>query len=271
VRELNIASRLKKAQIVCTVWRQILKFARTEHGREKIDASFQRRLRWIILFWVWPVKAYPEQHSSTSLLDSDPTAVGLAITQDPIQMKNAVHGIVVNHSALLSPLAILISGVIAWTIANKTIKANRIISKKRATFEYVSDLQWDDDYIDFLRKYVKLKAGKMKIRLVAEEYHQLRRNEKRDDDEFNKVIEQHSAIVGLLNAYETIAVGIFTDTLDEEIIRRNMRQTIIDVVDTCSEFISVTRKQIDNAEDPKKIYDECERLAKKWKSHETFR
>ena len=143
--------------------------------------------------------------------------------------------------------------------------ANREIAKKRATFDYLTRLSWDHDYLAKKEIFLELRAGDKKMATVAQEYERLKKTGDDEDNSFRDALKNHSAVRTILNEYEAIAVGIFTNTLSEEIVARNHRQAIMDAVQSCEEFIEVTRKNA-TVKDPSKIYCECQKLVENWKN-----
>jgi hypothetical protein len=79
-----------------------------------------------------------------------------------------------NWYELLSPGAILISAFGAWWFANKSIQNARDVARKKSTFDYLSKLSWDRDYIRAKNKFFEIKLGAKKLRAVSEEYEKLK-------------------------------------------------------------------------------------------------
>lgn len=166
---------------------------------------------------------------------------------------------------LLGPSAILVSALGSWILIFLQMRNNRDIAKKRATFDYLSRLSWDNDFLEQRKKFLGIRASDKKMASVATTYEQLKSSDEGKEEEFSEALTNHTAVKTILNEYEAIAVGIFTKTLDEEMVRRNFRQQIIDAVTACDEFIAITRKN-STAKEPSKIYCECQNLVKKWKN-----
>ncbi|MFZ4120063.1 MAG: DUF4760 domain-containing protein [Caulobacterales bacterium] len=70
--------------------------------------------------------------------------------------------------------------------------------------------------------------------------------------------ERNGAIVAILNRYETFALAIFRDAMDEELYRGWWRSTLLDDFDRLRPFISKARKNAPKA------FIEFERLAMRW-------
>lgn len=168
------------------------------------------------------------------------------------------------NSFWMSPLAIILSALGSWYLVSKSISENRKISQRRATFDYYYKLSWDKDYIDANNRYLALTRGTVKLSKIASDYAIVKAKDEPESDEDKKIIQEYTSIRSILNEYESIAVGIATDTLSEEIILRNMRQTLAKAIDTCSGFIDETRKNSEFAE-PDKIYCEVKKLVAKWR------
>lgn len=167
-------------------------------------------------------------------------------------------------SYLLGPVAILISAVGAWWFAHKAIETNRQIAKKKSTFDYMTKLSWDQDYIEAKNRFLAINAGTKKLRAIAEEYEATKRANNLDEQEIKKIILDHSSIKNILNEYEAMAIAIKVDALDGEMIRANIQQQFISHIDACSEFINYTRSQSGFSK-PEKVWCEVQALADEWR------
>lgn len=176
---------------------------------------------------------------------------------------------------LLSPAAILISALGAWCFAAASIRSAREIAIKKSTFDYLSKLSWDRDYIQAKNKFLEIRLGPKKIRSVSEDYHRLKAqgqlhngNDNSHDDAtremIGRVVEEHSAIKNILNEYEALAIAVRSGALDEDMIKSNIRQQFIDHVESCKEFIVHTRANAGLAH-PDRLWCEVQDLAEKWK------
>lgn len=173
---------------------------------------------------------------------------------------------------LLSPAAILISALGAWWFAAKSIKNARDIANKKNTFDYLSKLSWDRDYIKAKNTFLEIRYGPKKLRAVSEEYHRLKNDGKLpngskaegDDGDSHKIIEEHSSIKNILNEYEALAIAIRSGALDEDMVKSNIRQQLIDHVESCKEFITHTRANAGVA-NPDRIWCEVQNLVEKWR------
>ena len=163
---------------------------------------------------------------------------------------------------ILSPTAILVSACGAWWFACKAINSNRDVAKKKATFDYLTKLSWDDDYITAKNRFLELKAGPKKLRAVAEDYEAMK-SDSSNIDKLSEIIIDHSSIKNILNEYEAMAIAVKSGALDEEMIRENIRQQFISHIESCSEFIRYSRNNSGFAE-PEKIWCEVQLLSKKW-------
>lgn len=172
---------------------------------------------------------------------------------------------------LLSPGAILISALGAWWFAAAAIKNSRDIANKKNTFDYLSKLSWDRDYIKAKNTFLEIRYGPKKLRAVSEEYHRLKNDGKlpngdNDDgtkDDSHRIIEEHSSIKNILNEYEALAIAIRSGALDEEMVKSNIRQQFIDHIESCSEFITHTRANA-GLKNPEKLWCEAQALVESW-------
>lgn len=174
------------------------------------------------------------------------------------------------NSHLLSPLAILVSAIGAWLFAFMSIRGSAATSRRKSTFDYLSKLSWDKDYLDAQKTFVKVKVGPTKIRQVAHDYEELKKKNNANggvdlSEADQETISNYTAIKNILNEYEAIAVAIKAKALDEKMVRNNIRQTFVDHVDACREFIEETRG-FSRFKEPQRIWMELQKLAKKWSS-----
>lgn len=171
----------------------------------------------------------------------------------------------------LSPGAILISALGAWCFAGAAIKNARDIANKKSTFDYLSKLSWDRDYIEAKNKFLEIRVGPKKLRAVSEEYHRLKSQgqipngaEHTRDDAVHELIEEYSAIKNILNEYEALAIAVRSGALDEAMVKSNIRQQFIDHIESCKEFITHTRNN-SGVPDPSRIWCEIQDLVEKWR------
>lgn len=173
-----------------------------------------------------------------------------------------------NPSTLYSPAAILLSAISGIGIAIYTSHQNRKIAKKRATFDYMTRLRWDPDYLKARKVYLLALKSSDRLSFVAEEYTKIDKDKSAiEDTEAQEIISKYDSIRSLLNEYEGIAVAIKAGALDEKMIKDNHRQTIIDTIQHLDNFISVTRTYAqtrENYRNSKSIWKNCQKLAHKW-------
>ncbi|TQM94453.1 DUF4760 domain-containing protein [Roseinatronobacter monicus] len=160
-----------------------------------------------------------------------------------------------NFEVLLAPVAIMVSALGAWYFAHKAIQNAQDISRKKNTFDYMSKLSWDRDYIQAKNTFLEIKIGPKKLRAVSEEYERLKsnghgHNAPEGDETARKTIEEHAAIKSF--------------TLDEQIVRENIQQQFVDHVDACKDFIEHTRRN-SGFRRPERIWCEVQLLAEKWR------
>lgn len=167
---------------------------------------------------------------------------------------------------LLSPGAILVSALGAWKFASMSIESSERTARCKSTFDYISKLSWDKDYIEAKKRFLDIKVGTKKLRAVSEEYENLKlAGAMVDEQEKTKIINDHSAIKNILNEYEALAIAIRSKALDEQMMKDNIQQQFVDHIDACKEFIEHTRKQKDVPR-PEKIWCEAQRLAEAWQA-----
>lgn len=169
----------------------------------------------------------------------------------------------------LAPAAVLVSALGAWYFAHKAIQNAQDISRKKNTFDYMSKLSWDRDYIQAKNTFLEIKIGPKKLRAVAEDYERLKsnghaHNAPEGDEVARKTIEEHAAIKNILNEYEALAIAIKSSTLDEQIVKANIQQQFVDHVDACKDFIEHTRRH-SGFKRPERIWHEVQLLAEKWR------
>jgi hypothetical protein len=174
-----------------------------------------------------------------------------------------------NFEVLLAPVAIMVSALGAWYFAHKAIQNAQDISRKKNTFDYMSKLSWDRDYIQAKNTFLEIKIGPKKLRAVSEEYERLKsnghgHNAPEGNETARKTIEEHAAIKNILNEYEALAIAIKSFTLDEQIVRENIQQQFVDHVDACKDFIEHTRRN-SGFRRPERIWCEVQLLAEKWR------
>ncbi len=173
------------------------------------------------------------------------------------------------YSRFLGPLAILLSAFGAWIFAYFSIRTNSKMARQKSTFDYLSKISWDQDYIEAKKIFISAKVGPKKLTQVARDYEALKvRNGHELSDSEKETIKVHSAIKNILNEYEALAIAIRSGALDEKMVRENIKQQYLDHVRACSEFIDYTRQQIVNQgaayKNPESIWRELQTLQKKW-------
>lgn len=162
-----------------------------------------------------------------------------------------------------SPAAILISAFGAWWFASKAIAANKETTRKKATFDYLTHIGWDADYIQAKKTFLALHKGPKRLSAYSEEYAAAKTNLSLSDEERNEIISNYSAISNLLNEYENMAIAIKMNALDEGMMKLAIRQQIIRHIEASRDFIKHTRNN-SSFDDPSKIWCEIEALAKSW-------
>lgn len=227
------------------------------------EATHSRGLRRVILLGLL----------TPALLHVGATAVWGELTQE--QLEQALLAFELHSSnenwferneVYLGPLAILVSAFASWILANRAIKANRDISQKRATFDYMSHLRWDKDFIEATRTYLECRRGSTRMAHIAEEYEKIDPNNGELTPEQQNLLRKHDHIKRLLNEYEAIAVGINSGALSEEVVVRNYKQAIISTVDECKDFIEKTREHAGKKgySNPECIYIEIQEKVESW-------
>lgn len=150
-----------------------------------------------------------------------------------------------NYGPLLVAGAIVISAIIGASVAVLAIMQQRAIARKRAIIEALLTKNWDRDYIEIRRKFVKLRENKDAILDAAKVG--------------NQAGEDASAIRSILNDYEITALGIKRDILDERIFKLWFKTNFLVDHEKMRPFIEVIRQRNPRA------FVELEELSDKWR------
>lgn len=183
----------------------------------------------------------------------------------------------------LAPFAIVISAIGSWIFAFMAIQNNKSLAEKRSkfdremiqrreTFDYMSKLRWDNDFIEASRAYIECTRQKIDFATLVDDYEKLGPNDSGLSDDDKSLIAKHSYIRRLLNEFEAIAVGIRTQALSEDVVKQSFGQAITSIVNRCEPFIIQTRAHAGQQgyTDTSNIYKECQAMVAAWSSGQTF-
>ncbi|SDG34267.1 DUF4760 domain-containing protein [Pelagibacterium luteolum] len=146
------------------------------------------------------------------------------------------------------PWAIFISAGAVLIAAAAGAYWQRRISRQVLTFNNIVNLLWDEDYIKARQKFIALRDGE-NGQLTA-----LAQAAKRDSDEAG-------VIAAILNDYEIVSIGVLKGVMDEKMMKRFYRSTVISDYDKIKPFIDEVRR-VDNNQ---KLFSEFETLAERWR------
>lgn len=244
----------------------------------KNESFTTRRLRWLRLSAVTvtsvtaivalPLSAFAQESGNKS---ADQAEILVPLLADAIRESAG------NQYYWVGPLAIVLSAIGAWYFAHRAIEANkqlasersdfdRDIQQKRATFDYMSQIRWDEDFIAATRAYLLCTKQGKDLTEIVNKYEQLGTDANDLSASDKELIELHDNIKRLLNEYEAIAVGIQTGALSEQVVRSSYGQAITAIVNNCKSYIEKTREYAGKKgySDPSKIYTECQKMTTAW-------
>lgn len=152
---------------------------------------------------------------------------------------------IIKEGQWVSPLAILISAIIAGGLAWWSIRTNREIARKRATLDVILKSESDGYFERIYTVFVSEKKRKAGLVALLDADTDGERRSKLEVDNF-------------LNHYELIAISIKKKILDEDFYKEWMRSTYIKHFNESREYIYGIRKANEMA------YVCFEELAVKW-------
>lgn len=152
-------------------------------------------------------------------------------------------------SLLLSPIAILISALIAFFGVQKALKTQRAIARKRATLDVLLKAETDPH----------LDAATAIFRDI------------RDTNSFDKILnptsqrdkEDRLKIQTFINSYELIFCGVMEDTLDELFLFQYRRGTVIHHWHAIKEFVITSRNDSHNP----RVFQRFQLFAEAWENN----
>ncbi len=125
--------------------------------------------------------------------------------------------------------AIFISAVLASIFAYFQIRSARYRTKISSTLEFLSDRQWDRDYIEARKKFIELRErGNL-------ENHAVNGIDAESDCQM--------AILKILNDYELIAISISKGIMDEEFYKDWAKSTLVRDFKDAQGFINTLNKE----------------------------
>jgi len=151
--------------------------------------------------------------------------------------------------SILSPLAILISATIALWGAQKALKTQRAIARKRATLDVLLKTE-TDPVIDVASAMFR------DIRDTNSFEKLLKPTSQRDNEDRLKIIT-------FLNHYELIFCGIMEDSLDELFLFQYHRGTVIHHWHAIKDFVIASRNKNHN----QRVYQRFELFAEAWEQN----
>ena len=151
-----------------------------------------------------------------------------------------------DYAPFIQAGGVLFSALVAGIYAMFQIRANRRISRERATLDLLIKREWDKDYLDHKAKFNRLRDGEGGLeKWICTEH--------RNSDEAN-------SIRYIMNDYELIALAIARGVIDGEMYKAWFRGSMIR--DFRAAEIAIGRAR--NLANYPSIYIEWERLARRW-------
>ena len=148
--------------------------------------------------------------------------------------------------SLVETGAILITALVAILVAVRAIMNERAIARTSLAFESFSRTLWDRDYLKARKKFIEI------------------RNSGDDPAKWSAVEQDASAEVeamrSILNYYETMAIGIENEILDEGFLFKAFRGALLRDWNAAEAFIVAMRKRLDNDQ----LFIKTQKLAERW-------
>ncbi|NDV93084.1 DUF4760 domain-containing protein [Alteromonas sp. 345S023] len=172
----------------------------------------------------------------------------------------------VDRGAVLAPLCILLSALIASVVASISMRHSRILARKKNSMDFITHYN-DSEKIDAAEKHIlKIFHTIEEKNFSAEEYMRslIIDVDKADDSELAKEIRLARKNVGLvLNYYESMAICVFNDIYDSRIVKKTMYSTVKTIWLGCKPYIDERRREANKPS----YYQEIELLVKEWGEH----
>lgn len=170
-----------------------------------------------------------------------------------MQISGAAEGFPAAFRFLWVPLlAAVVSGLTAFWVSNRTIRANQDIARKRATLDLIERSESTEFYLSIyaaFREVLATGAGFDEIK----------------NPEMPAMKEQRRKVIAFLNHYELVAIGIEQGILDEDLYRDFMRGTVVRHWLRAQGFVQHLRADTPDSRAPK-AFEKFENLALKWET-----
>jgi hypothetical protein len=168
------------------------------------------------------------------------------------------------------PAVVLLSTIVAATVAIVSIRHNRQTTKLRETFANLRASNWDDDVIKARRVFSELKekfgVNPHEIAIYCHPYDGL----PKEHADFKKNFSEHEETSGIIrtiaNDYENMALGIRMNIIDENFAYRSTRGNLIRDWHSLSPVVMSYRSKYNN----NLIYIEFEGLFNAWENHRSY-
>ncbi|WP_461429252.1 DUF4760 domain-containing protein [Gymnodinialimonas sp.] len=151
-------------------------------------------------------------------------------------------------------MAAVVSGITAFWVSNRTIRANQDIARKRATLDLIERSESTDFYLSVYAAFKEVLASNAGFEQIK-------------DPTMPAVMEQRRKVIAFLNHYELVAIGIEQGILDESLYRDFMRGTVVRHWARAEEFVTHLRSDTPDSRAPK-AFEKFEALALKWETPE---
>lgn len=170
-----------------------------------------------------------------------------------MQISGAAEGIPAAFRFLWVPLlAAIVSGITAFWVSNRTIRANQGIARKRATLDLIERSESTEFYLSVyaaFREVLVSDAGFEQIK----------------NPTMPAMMEQRRKVIAFLNHYELVAIGKEQGILDEDPYRDFMRGTVVRHWLRAEAFVGHLRADTPDSRAPR-AFEKFEALALKWES-----
>jgi hypothetical protein len=163
-------------------------------------------------------------------------------------LSDVLANIGMSYGPWLTAGAILLSAIIGASVAVLAIAHQRGIARKRSIIDNLLRKNWDKDYIQIRKDFVRLREDRDALLEAAKQD-----NQSGDDA---------SVIRSILNDYEIIALGIRRDILDERIFKLWFKTTFLNDYEKMRPFVAEVRQR------NRRAFVELEGLAEKWKKRD---
>jgi hypothetical protein len=169
------------------------------------------------------------------------------------------------------PAAVLLSTIIASTVAIVSIHNNRATTKLRETYSKINAFNWDQDVIEARKIFTEIKQKLTNPQEIAKYCHPLQQVTGDNPSNYTQKLDSHEKISGLLrsiaNDYEFMALGIKMDILDEEFVYRAARGALIRDWAALSPLVIAYRQRHNS----QLVYIEFEGLTHAWEQDKSYR